>query len=942
MSSIDVKERLRPFGISFEKSLDDLIKGIRANSNDQEKLSSFFEKCIKECKGELKSSDIDLKSIAILKLAYLEMYGFDMGWCSFSILEVMASTKFQHKRIGYLAAIQILQRQNNDDALMLMTNLLKKDLNSNQYIETSLAISGIAAIVSKELALDICDDLAKMLTHSKPLIRKKTVLAMYKLFLKNPEALKMYYHRIVDRLTDDDPTVVSATVNVICELATMNPSNYIELAPRLYEMLTTTNNNWMVIRLLRLFSSLTVTEPRLKSKLLPQIQNLMKSTKSLSLIYECVNTILNGNMLSADDKDTADLISHNLVDFFTSNDHNLKYVGLLSFVKVCKIHQNMLQKHSKLILTSIYDNDITIRETSLEIINALVTEQNIVAVVSRLTVQLLPPLEQQEALNKINDRMIEHVSKRNSYHHQILNGNDNGEDYQEDGDEDDYCSAFMPGSIQKPVTTPQKYRRLLFVKIIEICSMNHYANIPTFKWYLTVLNDLLKVNITNKISAIDKLITDQMVDIGIRVPSVRSLLVSICLNLCGFTENGPQDLMMFKHGLPNCMWLIGEYYDDYYQTEDSSTSDSDTEEFDTDNSAYKKIGPMEIIDELSEQNILHHLGYSNLDNIQTVYIQSISKILSKICTIYGFETWSLSQFQFIKTLTSKIIKWITKFENSPNFEVQERALSFTEVLKLLTVSLDDEIQYMLLENKDFHQPPAFLMKGYNHLFSSFEIKPVNLHAQQNIPTPDDLSLTDIIDEEATTNLHSLIYRLELESIEIIGNNPENIVDDDNDDYSAIESANTEENAILLTENSLMKENDPYYIKSDLNNGKPREELSGNVKQKKPSKAKKQKKEKIILDVDEEQEKLLITEDIPSNHLKKSKFYDASKLADVDLRDSSAEPQVAFEEYQTTKSPDQLNEIHQSYEGIKVEVPLLKSTHKKKPKKKIRKKVAVIE
>ena len=44
--------------------------------------------------------------MAILKLAYLEMYGFDMSWCNFQILEVMSSSKFQQKRIGYLAAIQ--------------------------------------------------------------------------------------------------------------------------------------------------------------------------------------------------------------------------------------------------------------------------------------------------------------------------------------------------------------------------------------------------------------------------------------------------------------------------------------------------------------------------------------------------------------------------------------------------------------------------------------------------------------------------------------------------------------------------------------------------------------------------------------------------------------------------------------------------------------------
>ena len=67
---------------------------------------------------------LDIKATAILKLIYLEMFGHDMSWASFHVLEVMASTKFLQKRIGYLAAIQSFTL--DTDILMLATNLLKK------------------------------------------------------------------------------------------------------------------------------------------------------------------------------------------------------------------------------------------------------------------------------------------------------------------------------------------------------------------------------------------------------------------------------------------------------------------------------------------------------------------------------------------------------------------------------------------------------------------------------------------------------------------------------------------------------------------------------------------------------------------------------------------------------------------------------------------------
>lgn len=110
MPSSQMMVRLQPFGISFDQSLESLIKGIRERSKDSEKLAAFLDDSIKECKDDLKDADLEKKSMVILKLAYLEMYGYDMSWCSFNILEVLSSPKFQHKRIGYLAAVQIFAK----------------------------------------------------------------------------------------------------------------------------------------------------------------------------------------------------------------------------------------------------------------------------------------------------------------------------------------------------------------------------------------------------------------------------------------------------------------------------------------------------------------------------------------------------------------------------------------------------------------------------------------------------------------------------------------------------------------------------------------------------------------------------------------------------------------------------------------------------------------
>jgi AP-3 complex subunit delta-1 len=58
-----------------------------------------------------------------------------------------------------------------------------------------------------------------MLTHSRPHVRKRAVLALNAVASQYPEARVAAMPRIRDRLEDTDQSVVAATVNMLCELA---------------------------------------------------------------------------------------------------------------------------------------------------------------------------------------------------------------------------------------------------------------------------------------------------------------------------------------------------------------------------------------------------------------------------------------------------------------------------------------------------------------------------------------------------------------------------------------------------------------------------------------------------------------------------------------------------------------------------------------------------
>ena len=79
----------------------------------------------------------------------------------------------------------------------------------------SVAIDGLAHIATPGLAMDLFSDLLPMLNHSKPYVRKKAVLVMYKFFLQYPDALRVAFPRLREKLEDEDictsPFIIQAS-----------------------------------------------------------------------------------------------------------------------------------------------------------------------------------------------------------------------------------------------------------------------------------------------------------------------------------------------------------------------------------------------------------------------------------------------------------------------------------------------------------------------------------------------------------------------------------------------------------------------------------------------------------------------------------------------------------------------------------------------------------
>ena len=413
----------------FQADLGDLVRGIRANKKDEGKYISEQLQAIRE---ELKSDNVVKKANAVLKLTYLQMLGYDMGWASFNVVEVMVCQRFGVKRIGYLAASQSFNE--GTDVLMLATNLIRKDFSTKNMYEAGMALNCVSNVCTPDLARDLAADTVSMLSNSKPYVRKRAVLALYRIFLNFPDSLRPAFPRLRERLEDSDPSVVCAAVCVLCELARKNPRNYLPLASVFFDLLNSQSyNNWMLIKIIKLFGVLTPLEPRLARLLVQPMHNLITSTPATSLLYECIQTCISG--LSAH-LPTMKLCIQKLRTFIESPDPNLKYLGLSALNNIMRIHPRAVAEHGDVILRCLEDDDVTIRGRALELLAGIVNKKNIRDIVARLI---------------------------------ILIGRIDG-----------------------------AFRDEILAKIVALCHANQYANVLDFEWYLSVLTDLSRVQGTRR------------------------------------------------------------------------------------------------------------------------------------------------------------------------------------------------------------------------------------------------------------------------------------------------------------------------------------------------------------------------------------------------------------------------------------------------------------
>ena len=440
----------------FQKSASDMIKGVRAHPRDE---ASYVATCITEIKEELRSTMQGTKQQAVLKLVYLEMMGYDVQWASFHFVDVMSFPRFRGKRIGFLAAQQCFH--SGTDVLLLTTNLFRRAFASSSPYEVCLGVSTLAKIATPELSRDLLTEVSSMLSSSRSLVRKKAVLALYRLLQNSPETLPTVFPRLREKLDDPDPAVVACAVNVLVELAAHNPKGYLGLAPPLYRVLTSSGSNWTLIKVVKFMRQLVPHEPRLGKKLVEPLLHLIQTTQARSLQYECLATVA-ATMTSH--PELVALAVTKLREFVEHEDPNLKYLGLVALHVLQAADRRLVEGCREIVLGCITTDDPTVRSQALGLVAGMVSKDNLTEIVAQLMRQL-----------------------------------------------------------DSPDTT---HRDELVLVVLQACRCDGFAHVPSFKWLVSCLIALLRIESAHGGDA-----ADQLVEVALRVPAVRGFAAERCQHL---------------------------------------------------------------------------------------------------------------------------------------------------------------------------------------------------------------------------------------------------------------------------------------------------------------------------------------------------------------------------------------------------------------------------
>ncbi|KFP25788.1 AP-4 complex subunit epsilon-1, partial [Colius striatus] len=358
------------------------------------------------------NTTLRLMKECMVRLIYCEMLGYESSFGYIHAIKLAQQGNLLEKRVGYLAVSLFLHE--NHELLLLLVNTVVKDLQSTNLVEVCMALTIVSQIFPREMIPAVLPLIEDKLQHSKEIIRRKAVQALYKFYLIAPNQVQHIHDKFRKALCDRDAGVMAASLHIYLQMIKENSSGYKDLTGSFVTILKQVVGGklpidfnyhsvpapWLQIQLLRILGLLGKDDPRTSELMYDVLDESLRRAEinhniTYAILFECVQTIYT----IYPKYELLEKAAKCIGKFVLSPKINLKYLGLKALTYVIQQDPNLALQHQMTIIECLDHPDPIIKRETLELLYRITNGQNVIVIVQKILDYLKESKEEYAIMN---------------------------------------------------------------------------------------------------------------------------------------------------------------------------------------------------------------------------------------------------------------------------------------------------------------------------------------------------------------------------------------------------------------------------------------------------------------------------------------------------------------------------------------------------------------
>uniref|UniRef100_A0A6G1RLL4 AP-4 complex subunit epsilon n=1 Tax=Hypotaenidia okinawae TaxID=2861861 RepID=A0A6G1RLL4_9GRUI len=301
-----------------------------------------------------------------------------------------------------------------------------------------MALTIVSQIFPREMIPAVLPLIEDKLQHSKEIIRRKAVQALYKFYLIAPNQVQHIHDKFRKALCDRDAGVMAASLHIYLQMIKENSSGYKDLTGSFVTILKQVVGGklpidfnyhsvpapWLQIQLLRILGLLGRDDPRTSELMYDVLDESLRRAEinhniTYAILFECVQTIYIIHPKSELLEKAAKCIGK----FVLSPKINLKYLGLKALTRVIQQDPNLALQHQMTIIECLDHPDPIIKRETLELLYRITNGQNVIVIVQKMLDYLKESREEYAVINLVGKiaELAEKYAPDNEWFIQTMN-----------------------------------------------------------------------------------------------------------------------------------------------------------------------------------------------------------------------------------------------------------------------------------------------------------------------------------------------------------------------------------------------------------------------------------------------------------------------------------------------------------------------------------------